>query len=434
MRISYSCEMSATNPSTTKLRDHDMPAVRVLLTDGVPLPLTTVFAEAGVIIEQAVATQVTWWPGKSIVVRYRARCTGTLHGEHQIVACAGNMPDGAAVVEGNGIQIGVWRVPHDPALPGLAAALDPRTASKLVRDLGMPDGRVRTRLRAYRPGRRAVVEVRGDRTLVYLKLVRPAEVERLHRSHTDLSARFPVPQSLGFDPGLGVLALHALPGITLRQVLEDPEAALPAPGDLEALLQQFRVPPDTAQSPSPIEQLPALSGLLALILPSEKGRIEELVERIGSETQPAAVAAHGDFHEAQLLVERGKVVGLLDIDTFGQGRPSDDPATMIGHLAVLQTMSAHPDRVRDYAATLLRMWDHRVDPADLRRRTAAAIIALATGPFRVQRANWPIEVRRRLDLAERWVESADRVDEKSLIPTSGTAHPTAPSLELSSQH
>jgi hypothetical protein len=228
MRISYSCEMGATNPSTAKLRDHDVPAVRVLLADGVPLPLTAVFAEAGVIVEQAVATQVTWWPGKSIVVRYRARCTGTLHGEHQIVACAGNIPDGAAVVEGNGIQIGVWRVPHDPALPGLAAALDPRTASTLVRDLGMPDGRVRTRLRAYRPGRRAVVEVRGDRTLVYLKLVRPAEVERLHRSHTDLSARFPVPPSLGFDAGLGVLALRALPGVTLRQALADPEAALPA--------------------------------------------------------------------------------------------------------------------------------------------------------------------------------------------------------------
>jgi hypothetical protein len=434
MRISYSCEMGATNPSTAKLRDHDVPAVRVLLADGVPLPLTTVFAEAGVIVEQAVATQVTWWPGKSIVVRYRARCTGTLHGEHQIVACAGNIPDGAAVVEGNGIQIGVWRVPHDPALPGLAAALDPRTASTLVRDLGMPDGRVRTRLRAYRPGRRAVVEVRGDRTLVYLKLVRPAEVERLHRSHTDLSARFPVPPSLGFDAGLGVLALRALPGVTLRQALADPEAVLPVPGDIEALLHQFSVPDDTAQSPSPIEQLPALSGLLSLILPSEKGRIEELVERIGIETQPTAVAAHGDFHEAQLLVERGKVVGVLDIDTFGKGRSGDDPATMIGHLAVFQTTCAHPDRVRDYAAKLLRGWDRRVDPVDLRRRAAAVIIALATGPFRVQRDAWPIEVRRRLDLAERWVESADRVDEKSLIPTSGTAHPTAPSLELSSQH
>jgi hypothetical protein len=181
------CDMSVTHPRTAALHDQDVPAVRVLLADGVPLPLTTVFAEAGVTIEQAIATQVTWWPGKSIIVRYRARCAGTLQGEHQIVACAGNnIPACAAVVEGDGIQIGVWRVPHDPALPGLAAALDPRTAGRLVHDLGMPDDRVRTRLRAYRPSLRAVVEVRGEHTLAYLKLVRPADVERLHRSHTDL--------------------------------------------------------------------------------------------------------------------------------------------------------------------------------------------------------------------------------------------------------
>jgi hypothetical protein len=410
--------MSVTNPSTTKLHDANLPAVRVLLADGVPLPLTTVFADTGAIIERALATQVTWWPGKSIVVRYRARCNGSLRGEHQIVACAGNIPHGAAVVEGDGLQIGVWRVPYDPALPGLAAALDPRTAGGLVHDLGMPGGKVRPRLRAYRPGRRAVIELTGDQTLVYLKVVRPAEVERLHRSHTDLSARFPVPPSLGFDPGLGVLALHALPGVTLRQALQDPEVALPAPEDLESLLQRLPIPRDTAQSPSPVEQLPALSGLLSLILPNERGRIEELVERIGSETQPATVAAHGDFHEAQLLVERGKVVGVLDIDTFGQGRSGDDPATMIGHLAVLQTTSAHPDRVRDYAETLLRRWDRRVDPIDLHRRAAAVILALATGPFRVQRESWPIEVRRRLDLAESWVDSSDRIDDRSLIPTS----------------
>ncbi len=132
MRSSYSSDVSVTNPSTTKLHDDDLPAVQVLLDDGVPLPLTTVFAEAGTIIEQAIASQVTWWPGKSIVVRYRARCTGRLHGEHQIVACAGDIPDGAAIVEGDGTQIGVWKVPHDPALPGLAAALDPRTAGQLV--------------------------------------------------------------------------------------------------------------------------------------------------------------------------------------------------------------------------------------------------------------------------------------------------------------
>ena len=419
--------MSVTNPIAGNLRDHDMPAVEILLADGVPLPLSTIFAQAEVTIEQAVATQVTWWPGKSIVVRYRAECSGALHGQHQIVACAGDIPEGAAVVEGDGIQIGVWRVPHDPALPGLAAALDSRTASQLVRDLGMPGEGVRTRLRAYRPCRRAVVEVRGVRTALYLKLVPPAEVESLHRRHTSLQARFPAPSSLGVDPRLGVLALEALPGVTLRQALEDPEAALPGPGDLEDILQQVPVPPDNAQSLSPIERLPALGRLLSLIVPGEDSRIQELVERIGEETWPATVAAHGDFHEAQLLVEGGRVVGVLDIDTSGWGRIGDDPATMIGHLAVLQTSASQPDRVGGYLASLLRKWDRKADPADLRRRAAGVIFALATGPFRVQRDTWPIDVRRRLDLAEGWLDQADGIDEGSFIAASGTAHRVAPS-------
>ena len=337
--------VSVTHPNTTKLHDHDLPAVQVLLADGVPLPLAMVFDQAGVTIERAIATQVTWWPGRSIVVSYSALCSGALTGDHHIVACAGHIPAGAALVDGGGIHIGAWRVPHDPALPGLAAALDPGTAGRLVHGLGMPAERVHTRLRAYRPGRRAVVEVRGEHTLVYLKLVPPVDVERLHRSHTGLPAGFPAPPSLGVDPDLGVLALPALPGLTLRRAIADPAALLPAAQDLQALLRRLPSPCDAARSRSPIEQLPALARLLARILPDEQGWIEELVKRIGKETRPATVAVHGDFHEGQLLVERGRVVGILDIDTIGQGRPGDDPATLLGHLAVLATTSPHPDRV-----------------------------------------------------------------------------------------
>lgn len=56
--------MSVTNPKTRDLQDPGVPAARLLLEDAVPRPLTAIFAEAGVTIEEAVATQVTWWPGK----------------------------------------------------------------------------------------------------------------------------------------------------------------------------------------------------------------------------------------------------------------------------------------------------------------------------------------------------------------------------------
>src|SRR5699024_10283018 len=44
---------------------------------------------------------------------------------------------------------------------------------------------------------------------------------------------------------------------------------------------------------------------------------------------------HGDFYEAQVFVEDGRVVGLLDIDTVGPGRRADDLACLLAHLSVL---------------------------------------------------------------------------------------------------
>jgi len=46
------------------------------------------------------------------------------------------------------------------------------------------------------------------------------------------------------------------------------------------------------------------------------------------------------------------------------------------------------------------------DPVSLRLRTAAVVLGLATGPFRVQEANWPAVTERRIALSEEWVLSA----------------------------
>ncbi len=89
-------------------------------------------------------------------------------------------------------------------------------ARKLLADLGADQDEVFTRLRAYRPGSRAVVEVRGPTAAIFLKLVPVGEVEALHRAHQFLAEHLPVPRSLGFSRELGLLAMQALPGTTLR--------------------------------------------------------------------------------------------------------------------------------------------------------------------------------------------------------------------------
>jgi hypothetical protein len=80
---------------------------------------------------------------------------------------------------------------------------------------------------------------------------------------------------------------------------------------------------------------------------------------------------------------------------------------MLGHAATVATISAAPAAVRSYGADLVRDFDAVVDGAALRRKTAAAIFGLATGPFRVQEEDWPARTSERLALVEAWLDSVD---------------------------
>jgi hypothetical protein len=364
---------------------------------------------AGGELTSARVVGVTWWPGRTIVVRYQVKVSGgPLEGPHLFVAAAGRIPDGAVVVEGEGQRVGLWRVPHDPALPGLSSAMDDGVVTQMLQDLGAGDRSVITGLRAYRPMRRAVIEARGEEHSVFLKVLRPDRVRRLHALHRSLSTAVTIPESLGVDENLGIVALQAMPGTTLRHALETPGQALP---DVERLVTLVDLPAPESDRviPSPLERLAGSIGLIDRLTPELSVELELLVQGIGEERLPAGHPVHGDYYEAQVMVDGGRVTGLLDVDTYGWGRPADDPATMLAHLSVWASLSRQPSRVRDLGNQLLGIWDGIVDPIDLRRRSAAAVVSLAIGPFRVQTANWPGEIAQRLAIARRWVESADRV-------------------------
>jgi hypothetical protein len=408
------------HPRTSGLADPDLPAVAELMGRGVPAPLTAALGSAGVAVEQARIAQVTWWPGSSITVRYQVRLTGAVSGVHQVVATSGRIPAGALVVGDGDSEVGVWRVPYDPALPGLARALDPSSIAGLLSDLRMPSSGVQTRLRAYRPGRRAVVEARADGASIFLKLVPPAAAGALHETHRELSARLPVPRSLGFSPELGLVALEALPGTSLRKALGDPVTPLPSPDEVVSI--GSHLPASTRPVRSPLERLGGIVDLLRRIVPEDAVLLDDLVDLIGGEDRPAETAVHGDLHEGQVLVADGRIRGVLDVDTHGRGRDGDDPATMLGHLSVFERSAARRGRVAGYGAKLLARWDRFVDPVDLRLRAAAVVVGLATGPFRVQLSNWPAETRARLRLAARWAESATPAHERGLTTASRSSY------------
>src|SRR5919106_738263 len=82
-------------------------------------------------------------------------------------------PAGALVLGDGADRVAVWRFPHDPALPGLAAACDEAAVANLLDETGLGGGPVRLRTRAYRPRRRAVIEAVGSRGRLFIKVVRP---------------------------------------------------------------------------------------------------------------------------------------------------------------------------------------------------------------------------------------------------------------------
>lgn len=384
-----------------------------LVAEGVPGPLVAAYEEAESWVETATIVQVTWRPGRSLTVRYRVSGHGVLEGERQVVATLGEIPVGALVVEGAESKVGVWVVPHDPRLPGLVSALDAVTVEELLRSLGATEPVEKVRLRSYRPGRRGVVEVEAGGSSIYLKVVAPDAAEDLHARHRHLSAVMAVPNSLGLSRELGIVAVRALPGSSLRAILRGDSPDLPSAGSIAALIDSLPDPLDDASASSPIARATRMAELLARIVPDQEWRLDEILAEIGSESDVGLVPVHGDFHEAQILIVGNRPTGLIDVDGYGWGHPADDPATMLGHLSMLAPSCRDPRAVLGFAHGLNRTWDRIVDPFELRRRTAAVALGLATGPFRVQLASWPEATRSRIETARQWVESARSIGDSA---------------------
>lgn len=403
--------------------DEDLPGFAELMDSEVPAPVAALYEAGGSSIESISRIQATWRPGRSLTVRYRVTGTaGRLVGRNDIVASIGRLPEGAMRLEGPDATVAIWVVPDDPLLPGLRSALHLPTVSGLMSDLGSEEKVVGCRLRSYRPGRRAVVEVNAGVSSIFLKVVPPSEVDALHERHRHLADLLPVPDSLGVSRALGIVVMHALPGTDLRTLLRDGGSPLPDAAAVAGMVRRLPPPQPDWMAVSPVASTPRVVELLRHLLPDERQRLDRLAESISSIGERPKVPVHGDFHEAQILVDSGRPAGLIDVDTFGWGQPVDDPATMLGHLHLLAPGCRRPQDVIDFARALNRLWDDEVEAVDLRLSTAGVVLGLATGPFRVQSARWPEETLARIEVAEQWVESARTVHERSLITTSGKSH------------
>jgi aminoglycoside phosphotransferase (APT) family kinase protein len=357
--------------------------------------------------------QVAYRPHRELVARYATTVAwgGSAPVTETILAgtTVRGAPEGTVPLVADDLTVGMWRWPFDPALPGLGAAVTPSRAAALVGPLvgGVPALRVR----AYRPTRRAVVHATGPAGEAYLKVLRPGRVADFVARHAALAGRIPVPEVLATDEELGIVALRALPGASLRSRLLAGDGRAADPDRLLALLDELAttpLPAGTRPATSPRATAFGHAGLLERVLPDASGRLAALTDRLEPAPEQGGTHVHGDLHDAQLTVVDSAIVGVLDLDGAGPGHRVDDLGNLLAHLS---TMALGARRARPTLdATVSRLWTGFgtvVDPDQLARATAAAVVGLATGPFAAQQRSWKVATRRRLALAARWLRRAD---------------------------
>jgi aminoglycoside phosphotransferase len=262
-----------------------------------------------------------------------------------------------------------------------------------------------------------VVHVVGadDREL-YLKVVAPTAAASIAELHTRLrAAGVPAPAVLDVATDKGIVSMEALRGPTLRELLKVGAGRWPSAREYLALGHSLAsVDPSVAPGrPGSCRATDAMhhAAMLARVLPADRQRIERLTEPFEDLARRsdarATTTIHGDLYEAQLVVDDGRVVGLLDLDDVRCGDTYDDLATVIAHL-LARALDAGPGgpAIRRYAERLRDGFSYAVDRRELDLTTAAVLVGLATGPFRVQQRDWKRATRRHLSLARRLVDHA----------------------------
>lgn len=319
-----------------------------------------------------------------------------------------------APVEGAGPTIHVWRHPADPELPALSVACTP---SALGARLGAT---VSVEVVVYRPTRRAVLRVTyPDSSTAYAKVLRPSQALPFVQRHRLLEvANVPAPRVLREDPD-GFVLLSTGKGTPLSGLLAagmDEAQATRVFGALTGLLDAL--PAGAVQlprRPAWSERVRHYAHAAATVLPQCAARTQAVADgvvELMSRTDPGPVVpAHGDFYEANVLMDGEQVACLLDVDSLGPGHRVDDLACLLGHVSILDHLApASYPFLRPAVETWTRLADLQVDPVALRARCAGVVLSLVAGARREDGGSWRADAEGRLARAELWLAEAREID------------------------
>jgi hypothetical protein len=388
----------------------------VLLTsDDVGSLLTAAVQHAGGVLVSWALDHVDANPAQSTTATYSALVDWPYGRREELLGVSARASgptdtDSAAEIFADGErEVAVWIYPQDPDLPGLARAAYTESMAELANahqifDHPVSPDDLTLQMIGYRPRRRAVVKVTVGDQVVYVKVLRARLFDDVLARHRLLAdAGLPVAEVAATTQD-HLLVLRELAGQPLARAIF--EAAEPCRA--EALIELLDAMPASVtrldRRPPWSDAVAHYARMVAAAMPALGQRLDWLVDAIGqglAPIPPGNEPTHGDFHEGQVHVAGGRVCGLLDTDTIGPGRRADDLACLVAHLSTIQRMNATQEaRVHQLIRRWVPVFDTRVDPTELRLRSAAVIISLATGPFRGQEPDWERETATMIGSAE----------------------------------
>jgi len=323
--------------------------------------------------------------------------------------------------------------PLDPELPALRDFHRPYRRRAALADLlidhpsqswRIRKNRMRLRLLAYKPGRRAVFRAalrleRRDGTeetiiQLHLQVEHPNTLDgshrRLRRVHDALpaTASWTVPEPLGVAKDSCLFASSWELGAPLTGSIGGAfeSASLRVTARALAGLHGLDIAQENGPSCRP-EDLRALARDVADLLPEDESRILPLGDRLTGlaaslERGDPAVPVHGDFHPGQVLVQYGRVV-LVDFDRARHDRAAADIGSFVARL-----IEARCDRrsIDHFVDCYRQVAQRPVRDADIDAAVAIALFRRVAIPFRELAGDWPDRMRERLGQVETALRSA----------------------------
>ncbi|MCI0651184.1 MAG: phosphotransferase [Planctomycetes bacterium] len=333
--------------------------------------------------------------------------------------------------------------PIDPELPELAGLYESdrlrRAIAPLLTEFPPAEWRLQKRLiqgelLAYKPGRRAVYRVKVKlrslardekaRTYLHVKVGTPEGASRSFANQRGIfgaleaagagagNPAWRVPRPRGLVPDRALVAGEWIDAPRLDRVVAERGAAaanaLARAG--RALAELHRLELHLDHRPSPPERgetIRELAADLGALLPERRAALSALGARLARAIACFAVApsciVHGDFHTAQVLVEKDGVV-LVDFDDAGRGYAAEDLGFF---LASLDEAHAAPELPRAFLDGYRSVAGGEPREEMIRVATSAAIFARAVFPFRALHGNWPARTGARIDAAEALLQGLD---------------------------